>query len=1051
MFERRRWGRRAAVVAAVVLGVLALPAAARAFTVVGTQTGGFWWSKDSTVEFDPGETWTVLDYNQTTKLTGTGGSLALGGLHEGVWNIETGPAAAPTQLMTLGLDFTPPTSGDLVCRIGLSGWCISGFEIYPLPNDPQAPGVDHVSGLDHSEYSVDDGPWTTFDPASYTAVDGVHTIRWRAVDTAGNVEAFHTADVKMDTVPPTVDTGLSGPLGTNGWYTGPVTVTLSPSDAPPGSGGIDSLTYDVFDFGGQILSPTGPYAGPFVISSEGREFVQGRVEDDSGEASGFTQEVDIDSTPPSASLVLLSSPPDPGFAPSWYKDLVEVRLDAQDVLPPSNHLPSGIDHASISWPSVIGPRTFSNVRPGSLVDITGATGPTTVTYGATDIAGNTSPPQTQVFDIDSTPPQTSYTYSGATLDRATGWWIGGPVTVTAVGTDPNESGVLSVHACDDRFSFCQDWFGSSYQYVPVENAIAHLTATSTDKVGHVETSSNPITVRDDASPPTGTLAVTGTPGDNGWYRSPVTVTIRNANDVGSGLAADPFHYQIFGSTPTSFDGTYTETNEGYTAFAAEISDAAGNVTRLPQDIEIDTRPPNATIQGFDSQGAGGWDRYAEVDGISGNDPYPGSGVAKTTFSFDGGGPYTSLDQIPAYDFGDGDLPIPDGTHTLAWQMADNAGNVTAGSKTYTVDSTPPDLTCTATTPTAWPTDGSMVPVSVDVSVSDALSGPSAAGATLDSVSSNVDWDAQAAGEASGWDTGTGDVTGEVAALPGRTYSLGYEAHDVAGNQGFCEVQVTVPGAPGPAIMKGGLTLPDGTPLTVDVLRDGTGLIGGAGVAYGGRQSTGIDDVEILGRNGYIHGTLDDGAGFTLLLHDGNPSPDSVRLLADDGIDTGWVVPATGDLLVGQDTTPPVLTLPAGVTADATSPAGATVPYVVTAKDNFDPSPSVSCTPASGTLFPIGDTTVGCTATDASDNQSTGSFTVHVEGAREQMNDLLTMVEQQTIGPGTSLEAKLRGAATCENLRALGNEVRAQTGKKITRQDAATIAGDLARIENVLGC
>ena len=53
----------------------------------------------------------------------------------------------------------------------------------------------------------------------------------------------------------------------------------------------------------------------------------------------------------------------------------------------------------------------------------------------------------------------------------------------------------------------------------------------------------------------------------------------------------------------------------------------------------------------------------------------------------------------------------------------------------------------------------------------------------------------------------------------------------------------------------------------------------------------------------------------------------------------------------------------------------------TATDNEDPSPDVTCTPASGTSFTLGQTQVTCTATDAKGNTSTKTFTVTVNGAQ----------------------------------------------------------------------
>jgi hypothetical protein len=78
-----------------------------------------------------------------------------------------------------------------------------------------------------------------------------------------------------------------------------------------------------------------------------------------------------------------------------------------------------------------------------------------------------------------------------------------------------------------------------------------------------------------------------------------------------------------------------------------------------------------------------------------------------------------------------------------------------------------------------------------------------------------------------------------------------------------------------------------------------------------------------------------------------------------------------------DTTPPTLNLPGGMTVEAPDESGTNVSYSASATDDRDPNPTISCSRASGSFFPVGDTTVNCTATDASGNQSTGSFVVHV--------------------------------------------------------------------------
>lgn len=162
---------------------------------------------------------------------------------------------------------------------------------------------------------------------------------------------------------------------------------------------------------------------------------------------------------------------------------------------------------------------------------------------------------------------------------------------------------------------------------------------------------------------------------------------------------------------------------------------------------------------------------------------------------------------------------------------------------------------------------------------------------------------------------------------------------------------------------------------------------------------------------------------------------------------------------GADTTPPVLTTPGNINLYATSPAGAPVTYVVTATDDTDPNPTVTCDPPSASTFPIGTTTVSCTATDSSGNSASATFSVHVKGAPEQLAELLTAVAG--VGPGTSLASKVTQTQAylaendlqdaCATLDAFVKQVRAQSGKKLQTGEAMTLIATASRIQNVLGC
>ncbi len=79
--------------------------------------------------------------------------------------------------------------------------------------------------------------------------------------------------------------------------------------------------------------------------------------------------------------------------------------------------------------------------------------------------------------------------------------------------------------------------------------------------------------------------------------------------------------------------------------------------------------------------------------------------------------------------------------------------------------------------------------------------------------------------------------------------------------------------------------------------------------------------------------------------------------------------------------PPVLSLPGSIAVEATSPSGATVSFTATASDANPVSPTLTCTPISGSTFPLGTTVVTCSATGASGTTAHGSFTVRVQDTR----------------------------------------------------------------------
>jgi hypothetical protein len=98
----------------------------------------------------------------------------------------------------------------------------------------------------------------------------------------------------------------------------------------------------------------------------------------------------------------------------------------------------------------------------------------------------------------------------------------------------------------------------------------------------------------------------------------------------------------------------------------------------------------------------------------------------------------------------------------------------------------------------------------------------------------------------------------------------------------------------------------------------------------------------------------------------------------------------------QDTTPPTVTVPADKTVEATGPSGAAVTFTASASDLVDGTTSVSCSPVSGSMFALGDTTVTCSSTDTRSNTGSSSFNVKV---------------RDTTGPNLHLPANINALAT----------------------------------------
>ncbi len=311
----------------------------------------------------------------------------------------------------------------------------------------------------------------------------------------------------------------------------------------------------------------------------------------------------------------------------------------------------------------------------------------------------------------------------------------------------------------------------------------------------------------------------------------------------------------------------------------------------------------------------------------------GSGPAPVEATGPDGAP-VSFDTPTAIDIVDGSVPVscdkqsgdifPLGPTLVMCTATDKAGNIGSKSLTITVvDTTPPSIT--VPTPKAVEATG-------------------ANGAVVTFVAPTAS------------DIVDGAITPTCNKQSGETFKLGYTlvmctATDQAGNIGSASFTVTVQDKTPPTVI-----------VPANITAEATGP-SGAPVTFTASASDLVD--------GAITPTCNKQSGDTFAL-----GMTTVTCSATD--QAGNAGTASFKVTV-QDTTPPTLTVPADITAEATSAAGAAVTFTATAADLVDPSPVVNCTPASGATFALGMTTVSCTAKDSTGNTSNAkTFTVTVQ-------------------------------------------------------------------------
>ena len=370
---------------------------------------------------------------------------------------------------------------------------------------------------------------------------------------------------------------------------------------------------------------------------------------------------------------------------------------------------------------------------------------------------------------DISPPTTTLSSTGPLGSND---WHVGPVQVTLSATDPDG-------AADVAATYYKLNGGATQTYtapftLEAEDVYA-ISYWSVDRANNTE-AARAATIMIDSIAPLTSAATSGPSGNNGWFRGDVVLSL-TANDETSGV--DVTYYTVDGGPMQTYTGAATITGDGVHSVDYWSVDVAGNEEAKHHDvISIDATAPLVTAVPDRDPDQNGWYNHMMTVTWNGTDELSGIDFCDPPAVYSGPEVAAGL---------------------LSGSCTDKAGNTSSARFSFRYDSTPPTCTAVAEPATLWPANHRLKRVTVEVSVSDALS--AAAGFILASASSNESDNGPADGDTSrdirAFDVGAPDVGGWLRAERAGTgsdrgYTLAYRASDMAGNETTCAARVTVP-------------------------------------------------------------------------------------------------------------------------------------------------------------------------------------------------------------------------------------------------------------------
>ena len=225
---------------------------------------------------------------------------------------KAGNSAAGVTVGGISIDGTAPSSTANNLCTSTNGWCAGTTADVVIEATDQA----GLSGVKELHYVIDGGAEQVSAGGSKTVSvplsgSGAGTVKYWAVDNAGNAEAPNSVALKWDNIAPTVTHALSPSPNADDWNNGDVTVTFTAKDDDKGSG-VASVT------------------APVTVSTEtAGKVITGTAKDTAGNVGTDSVTVKLDKTAPTISAAVTSGAIGTN---GWYVGPVTVHFTCGDSL-----------------------------------------------------------------------------------------------------------------------------------------------------------------------------------------------------------------------------------------------------------------------------------------------------------------------------------------------------------------------------------------------------------------------------------------------------------------------------------------------------------------------------------------------------------------------------------------------------------------------------------------------------------------------------------------------------------------------------------------------